>query len=184
MPLLKTMTALLFAASISAVSQATAYAAGDADTLVMETKGGRVTIELYPDVAPNHVERITSLANDGFYDGLTFHRVIEGFMAQTGDPQGTGMGGSSLPDLEAEFSDRTFERGTLGMARSSSPDSANSQFFIMFAPAPHLDGGYTVVGKVTDGMDKIDAIKRGSVSSNGTVDDPDTIVRMRTADKL
>ncbi len=180
MPLIKTLTALFFAVALSTA----AFAASEANTLVLETKDGPVTIELYPDVAPNHVERITSLANDGFYDGLKFHRVIEGFMAQTGDPQGTGMGGSDLPDLAAEFSDKSFERGTLGMARSSSPNSANSQFFIMFAPAPHLDGDYTIVGKVTDGMDKIDAVKRGSVASNGTVEDPDTIVRMRTADKL
>ncbi len=179
MPLLKTISALLLTAALTTG----AYAAGEESTLVMETKDGPVTIELYPDVAPNHVERLTTLANEGFYDGLTFHRVIEGFMAQTGDPQGTGMGGSSLPDLDAEFSDRSFERGTLGMARSSSPNSANSQFFIMFAPAPHLDGQYTVVGQVTDGMDKIDAVKRGSVASNGTVVDPDTIVRMRTADQ-
>lgn len=179
MPLIKTLTALFFVVALTGA----AHAASEANTLVLETKDGPVMIELYPDVAPKHVERLTSLSNDGFYDGLKFHRVIEGFMAQTGDPQGTGMGGSDLPDLDAEFSDKSFERGTLGMARSQSPNSANSQFFIMFAPAPHLDGQYTIVGKVTDGMDKIDAVKRGSVASNGTVDNPDTIVRMRTADQ-
>lgn len=173
------------ASAILALAFATAsHAASDADTLILETKTGAVTIELMPEAAPKHVERLKSLANDGFYDGLKFHRVIDGFMAQTGDPLGNGTGGSDLPDLKAEFSKVPFERGTLGMARSQNPNSANSQFFIMFAPAPHLNGQYTVFGKVTDGMEHVDSIKKGSRSQNGTVSDPDTIVKMRTADKL
>ncbi|HEY8290385.1 MAG TPA: peptidylprolyl isomerase, partial [Acetobacteraceae bacterium] len=117
------------------------------NTIYLDLKQGRVVIELLPDIAPNHVERIKTLARKGFYDGTPFHRVIEGFMAQGGDPTGTGTGGSDLPNLKAEFTNkRHFLRGTCGMARSSSPDSANSQFFIMFAPAPHLDGQYTIWG--------------------------------------
>ncbi|WP_306262929.1 peptidylprolyl isomerase [Pararhizobium sp. IMCC21322] len=160
------------------------HAANDADTLILETKTGQVKIELMPDAAPNHVERMKSLANSGFYDGLKFHRVIDGFMAQTGDPLGNGTGGSDLPDLKAEFSDVPFERGTLGMARSRSPNSANSQFFIMFDAATHLNGQYTVFGKVTEGMDHVDQIKKGSSSQNGSVSDPDTIIKMRTADQF
>ncbi|HEY8288247.1 MAG TPA: peptidylprolyl isomerase, partial [Acetobacteraceae bacterium] len=134
-----------------------------------------------PDIAPNHVERIKTLARKGFYDGTPFHRVIEGFMAQGGDPTGTGTGGSDLPNLKAEFTNkRHFLRGTCGMARSSSPDSANSQFFIMFAPAPHLDGQYTIWGQVVSGMEFVDQIKRGSGGS-GTVSDPDKIIHMRVA---
>ena len=174
----------LFAATTLAMCIAGAsYAADKANTLLLDTKSGQVKIELLPKVAPGHVKRITSLANKGFYDGLKFHRVIEGFMAQTGDPLGNGTGGSKEADLKAEFSDVSFERGTLGMARSQSPDSANSQFFIMFAPAPHLNGQYTVFGKVTDGMEFVDSIKKGSQALNGSVDNPDTIVKMRTADK-
>ncbi|MGJ8532460.1 MAG: peptidylprolyl isomerase [Alphaproteobacteria bacterium] len=160
------------------------HAASDADTLILETKTGQVKIELLPDAAPSHVERMKSLANSGFYDGLKFHRVIDGFMAQTGDPLGNGTGGSDLPDLKAEFSDVPFERGTLGMARSNSPNSANSQFFIMFDSASHLNGQYTVFGKVTEGMDHVDQIKKGSSSQNGSVSDPDTIIKMRTADQF
>ena len=148
------------------------------NTVFLDTKDGRVTIELQPEVAPKHAERIRTLAKQGFYDGVPFHRVIPGFMAQTGDPTGTGMGGSELPDLPAEFSDVPFERGTVGMARSSDPDSANSQFFIMFEPAPHLNGQYTVVGKVTEGMEFVDSIKKGSRGANGKVDNPDKIVKM------
>ncbi|MEL6751800.1 MAG: peptidylprolyl isomerase [Pseudomonadota bacterium] len=162
----------------------TASAAGKANMLIMDLKSGRVIIELTPELAPKHVARIRKLANDGFYDGLKFHRVIEGFMAQTGDPQGTGAGGSDLADLDAEFTGERFERGVLGMARTSDPNSANSQFFIMLAAAPHLNGQYTVFGRVTEGMDAVDAIKKGSRAANGAVDDPDRIVRMRTADKL
>ncbi len=174
---------LLTAAFVSLVLATAAHAADKANMLLLDIKGGQVTIELMPKVAPEHVKRISTLANDGFYDGLKFHRVIEGFMAQTGDPRGDGTGGSDKPDLKAEFSDVPFERGTLGMARSQNPDSGNSQFFIMFAPAPHLNNQYTVFGKVTEGMEHIDAIKRGSTAQNGTVQDPDTILKMRTADK-
>lgn len=155
------------------------------DTLVIEVEGstqGTIEIGLRPDIAPQHVARIEGLARSGAYDGVAFHRVIDGFMAQTGDVAfGTyeafgsgraGTGGSDLPDLPAEFSDVPFERGTVGMARSSDPDSANSQFFIMFAPAPHLDGQYTVVGEVVAGQDVVDGLARGE-GPNGGVAEPD-----------
>lgn len=173
----------LAAGLFSIVFTVAAYAAEPQHTLVVELKDGPVEIELYPDAAPNHVERITTLANEGFYDGLKFHRVIEGFMAQTGDPTGTGTSGSDKPDLKAEFNDKPFERGILGMARSQSPDSANSQFFIMFAPAPHLNGKYTAFGKVVSGMEAVDKIKRGG-DANGSVDSPDVMIKVRTKDKL
>lgn len=128
--------------------------------------GGRVTILLRPDKAPAHVERIKTLTRRGFYDGLLFHRVIEGFMAQTGDPKGTGEGGSDLPDLKAEFNDLMHVRGAVSMARAESPDSANSQFFIVFMPVLRLDGQYTVIGRVTDGMQYVDAIARGEPPAN------------------
>ena len=153
------------------------------DVLVMKVNDQTVRIELKPDLAPKHVERLKTLANQGFYDGLKFHRVIPGFMAQTGDPRGDGTGGSELPDLAAEFSDATFSRGVLGMARSADPNSANSQFFIMYDDAPHLNGQYTVVGEVTEGMEAIDGLKMGTIANNGTVEDPDTITSMRTADQ-
>ncbi|SFG18240.1 peptidylprolyl isomerase [Palleronia marisminoris] len=146
--------------------------------------GGTVHIDLYEDVAPQHVERITALAERGAYDGVVFHRVIDGFMAQTGDVQfgkaggdlsRAGTGGSDLPDLQAEFSDRSFGRGTVGMARSASPDSANSQFFINFAATPHLDGQYTIVGEVTEGMEIVDQIKRGAPGSGAVSDTPDVM---------
>tara|TARA_R110002096_G_scaffold122959_4_gene266204 strand:- start:1003 stop:1470 length:468 start_codon:yes stop_codon:yes gene_type:complete len=145
------------------------------DTLILELKTGNVTIEMRPDLAPNHCARIKELVESGFYDGLKFHRVIDGFMAQTGCPKGTGTGGSGQ-NLKAEFSDAPFERGTLGMARSQSPDSGDSQFFIMFARSPHLDGQYTIWGQVSDGMEHVDQIKKGSSASNGSVNDPDRIV--------
>jgi len=151
-------------------------------TLVMDLKTGPVKIELRPDLAPNHVARITELANSGFYDGIVFHRVIPGFMAQTGDPTGTGSGGSDKPDLKAEFSPERHVRGTCSMARSSSPNSANSQFFICFADAPWLDRQYTVWGKVIEGMEHIDAIKKGGEHNNGAISgEPDRIVKMRAA---
>ena len=151
------------------------------NTIYMDLKYGRVVIECFPDIAPLAVARIKTLSNDGFYDNTPFHRVIEGFMAQGGDPTGTGTGGSPLPNLPAEFTTKLhFLRGTCGMARSADPNSANSQFFIMFAPAPHLDGQYTIWGQVVQGMEFVDMIKRGSGSS-GTVTDPDRIVRMRVA---
>ena len=138
---------------------------------------GKVIIKLYPDVAPKHVAQITMLAKEGFYDGIIFHRVIEGFMAQTGDPTGTGTGGSDLPDIRAEFSDEPFVRGTLGMARSQHPDSANSQFFICFEEASFLNGQYTVFGKVVEGMEYIDKVMRGEPP-----DYPDKIVSMKLSD--
>ena len=152
---------------------------------------GTIVVDLFEDVAPGHVARITELAEAGEYDNVVFHRVIEGFMAQTGDVEFgdanadgfsmrmAGRGGSALPDLKAEFSDRSFDRGVLGMARSRSPDSANSQFFIMFAPAPHLNGQYTVVGQVTSGMEVVDAIKRGDGPNGAVVGEPDRMVSVR-----
>jgi peptidylprolyl isomerase len=145
--------------------------------LYLELKSGRVTIELRPDLAPNHVARIKELTQEGFYDGVVFHRVIPGFMAQTGDPTGTGAGGSKKPNLKAEFSRERHVRGTCAMARSNSPDSANSQFFICFDTSPWLDGKYTVWGRVTEGMEHIDAIKKGD-DSNGSVVNPDKVISM------
>jgi peptidylprolyl isomerase len=151
------------------------------NTIYLDLKSGRVVIQLLPDLAPKHVARIKELCRKGFYDNTPFHRVIDGFMAQGGDPTGTGSGGSDLPDLPAEFSNTArFLRGTVGMARTSDPNSANSQFFIMFAPAPSLDGQYTIWGRVVSGMQYVDAIKRGAPGS-GTVRDPDRIVHMRVA---
>jgi peptidylprolyl isomerase len=160
---------------------ASAQTADPENVLVMELEGGEVRISLRPDLAPKHVERLKTLTRQGFYDGVVFHRVIEGFMAQTGDPTGTGSGGSDLPDLPAEFTDAPFERGVLGMARTNDPNSANSQFFITYADASHLNGKYTVFGEVTEGMDVVDQIKKGPPSRNGIVTDPDRIIRMRVA---
>lgn len=148
--------------------------------LHLELKGGRVVIELRPDLAPNHVARLKDLVRQKFYDGLKFHRVIEGFMAQTGCPKGNGTGGSGAK-LKAEFSAEKHIRGTCSMARASNPDSADSQFFIVFEPASHLDGQYTVWGQVIEGMEHVDAIKKGSVLRNGNVDNPDTILSLRVA---
>jgi len=159
--------------------------------MILKLKDGDVVIELFPDVAPKHVERIKKLANDGLYDNVVFHRVIDGFMAQTGDVRfgnssnndfdlnKAGMGGSNLPDLPAEFNDLPHERGTVSMARSSDPNSANSQFFICFKPAPFLDRQYTVFGKVVEGMDYVDSIKRGD-GQNGAVSNPDKIVSFKS----
>lgn len=149
------------------------------NALRLELKDGPVIIELLPEVAPQHVQRIKTLTREGFYDGLKFHRVIEGFMAQTGDPTGTGSGGSQLPDLPAEFSAVPFEEGTLGMARTQDPNSANSQFFIVFERADWLDRQYSVFGRVVDGMEHVHAIKKGERARNGLVADPDTIVSMK-----
>lgn len=152
---------------------------------------GTIQIDLFEDVAPKHVEQITALAAEGAYDGVVFHRVIEGFMAQTGDVEfgkaggdmrRAGQGGSARPDLAAEFSDITYDRGVVGMARSQNPDSANSQFFIMFAPGPFLDGQYTVVGKVTEGMDVVDAIKRGDGPNGAVIGQPDTMSKVSVTD--
>ena len=149
------------------------------NTLYLDLKDGRVTIQLRPDLAPKHVTRIKQLVREKFYDGIVFHRVIGGFMAQTGDPTGTGRGGSGV-NIDAEFSDEPHVRGTLSMARTSDPNSADSQFFIVFARTRHLDGKYTVWGKVTDGMKHVGRIKRGEGQS-GQVTDPDKIVRMQVA---
>ncbi len=149
------------------------------NTLIMTLKDGPVVIKLLPDLAPQHVARVKQLAHEGFYDGTPFHRVIPGFMAQGGDPTGTGTGGSKLPDLPAEFTTKAhFLRGTVGAARTQNPNSANSQFYIMFAPAPHLDGQYTIWGQVVSGMEYVDKIKPGSGSS-GTVQNPDKIIKLR-----
>jgi peptidylprolyl isomerase len=169
-----------------------ALADSPAPNLVIEVAGqanGTIVIDMAADLAPKHVEQITALARQGAYDGVVFHRVIEGFMAQTGDVQfgkgadlsRAGMGGSDLPDIPAEFSNATFDRGVVGMARSQDPNSANSQFFIMFAPGPFLDGQYTVVGRVIEGMEVVDAIRRGE-GRNGEVTDPDRMVRVTVAE--
>ena len=150
------------------------------NVLVMELKDGIVKIEMLPDLAPQHVERIKTLTRQGFYDGIVFHRVMEGFMAQTGDPTGTGRGGSDLPDLPAEFSAEPFERGVIGMARTQDPNSANSQFFITFAPARFLDKQYTVWGRVIEGMEYVDQIKKAPRSDqSGMVRDPDKIISLK-----
>ena len=159
--------------------------------MILKLKDGDIKIELFEDVAPNHVKRIKQLAKDGKYDGVVFHRVIDGFMAQTGDVQfgnssndqfdlkRAGMGGSDLPDLKEEFSDLPHERGTLSMARSQDPNSANSQFFICFKEASFLDRQYTVFGKVIEGMDLVDKIKRGDQNNNGSVSNPDKIISLK-----
>ena len=160
--------------------------------MILKLKDGDVIIELFEDVAPKHVERIKKLANDGLYDKVVFHRVIDGFMAQTGDVKfgnssskdfdlrRAGTGGSDFPDLPAEFNDLPHEKGTLSMARSSDPNSANSQFFICFQAAPFLDRNYTVFGKVIEGMENVDKIKRGDSNNNGAVTDPDKIISFKS----
>ena len=181
-------------AAIAATMVAAAAGAEDGNILnieVADTLGvpkGTIQIELLPDIAPGHVARIKQLAGEGQYDGVVFHRVIEGFMAQTGDVkfgtiestqlQYVGMGGSSLPDLAAEFNETPFVQGTVGMARAQDPDSANSQFFIMFADAPFLDNNYTVFGQVISGQDVVDAIKKGDRQRNGSVIEPDYMSRV------
>ncbi|WP_349361360.1 peptidylprolyl isomerase [Stappia sp.] len=175
------MSRILAVVSAFVVALGLTVSAGASDldpenTLFLDLKDGRVVIRLRPDLAPNHVERIKTLTRQGFYDGIVFHRVIDGFMAQTGDPTGTGRGGSDLPDLGAEFSNAPFKRGTLGMARAQSPDSANSQFFIMFADGDWLNGQYTVFGEVVEGMEHVDAIKRGEPVQN-----PDKILKLQVA---
>ena len=181
-----------FALSQSATAQDATD--GPGPNLVIEVAGsttGTITIDMAADVAPNHVAQITALAREGAYDGVVFHRVIDGFMAQTGDVEfgrtggdiaQAGMGGSTKPDLAAEFSSLPFDRGVVGMARSMDPNSANSQFFIMFAPAPHLDGQYTVVGRVISGMDVVDAIKKGDEAQNGLVTEPDYMAKVTVAE--
>ncbi len=165
---------------------------GEENIMIIKLKDGDVKIKLFPDVAPNHVERIKKLANNGDYDNVVFHRVIDGFMAQTGDVKfgnssssdfdlnRAGMGGSNLPDLKQEFNNLPHDRGTLSMARSQDPNSANSQFFICFKAAPFLDRQYTVFGKVIDGMEFVDKIKRGDENKNGSVEDPDKIISFKS----
>ena len=155
-------------------------AADPENTIYLDVPKGRVVIELRPDLAPKTVARIKELTRKGFYDGIAFHRVIPGFMAQTGDPKGDGTGGSGQ-NLKAEFSQEHHVRGTVSMARAQSPDSADSQFFICFAPAPFLDGKYTIFGQVTSGMEFVDAIKKGDEANNGAVQNPDRIVKMQVA---
>ena len=174
-------------AAILSLASLEARAVEDGNTLIITLKTGDVKIELLPDVAPQHVERIKTLAGEGAYDGVAFHRVIEGFMAQTGDVEHgkgddmrrAGTGGSSYPDIPAEFSKLPFERGTVGMARAQNPNSANSQFFIMFEEGSFLNGQYTVFGRVVDGMAHVDNIKLGSRAANGAVEgDPDRMIKV------
>ena len=171
---------LLAAAFILPLAAETVSGADLENTLYLDLKDGRVVIQLRPDLAPKHVARIKELVRKGFYNGLVFHRVIDGFMAQTGDPQGNGTGGSGVK-LAAEFSKEPFEAGTVGMARSADPNSADSQFFICFGPAPFLNNKYTVFGRVVEGMEHVDHIKKGDAGANGVVTQPDKIMRMSVA---
>lgn len=183
MKLKRLFATLIATLGLSAASATAALAAPARDlenTLYLELKDGRVVIELRPDLAPEHVKRIKELTRLKFYDGIVFHRVIDGFMAQTGDPTGTGTGGSGK-NLKAEFSTAKHLRGTLSMARAQSPNSADSQFFICFKPASFLDGQYTIFGQVVEGMEFVDAIKKGDSNDNGSVVDPDKIVTLRVA---
>ncbi|WP_374446142.1 peptidylprolyl isomerase [Stella sp.] len=172
--------ALLAVVGCLLLLEAPVQAADLENTLYLDLKDGRVVIEMRPDLAPKHVARIKELTRKGFYDGVVFHRVIDGFMAQTGDPRGDGTGGSGQK-LDAEFSRERHVRGTTSMARAQNPNSADSQFFIMFAPSPHLDGQYTVWGKVTQGIEFVDKIKKGSSAQNGAVSNPDRIIKMQVA---
>jgi peptidylprolyl isomerase len=179
-------------ASLAAATGLPAQAQDPENTMIIELEGGEVVIALRPDLAPKHVEQIKTLVREGAYDNVAFHRVIPGFMAQTGDvqfgdmeegfdPALAGTGGSQLPDIPAEFSDVPFERGVVGMARAQDPNSANSQFFIMTDPAPSLNGQYTVVGAVESGMELIDQIKKGDPAQNGAVSEPDRMLDVRIA---
>ena len=171
-----------FVFATAAVAQNLPAGLDPQNTILLDTTYGRVVIKLRPDLAPKHAERIKTLAREKFYDNAPFHRVIGGFMAQTGDgSRGDGTGGSKYPNLPAEFSNVPFKRGIVGMARASSPNSANSQFFIMYADAPSLNGQYTVIGEVVSGMDAVDKIKKGPEANNGTVPSPDRIVHMQVA---
>ena len=179
---MKTIFAALALVLVTATAAPAQQPAADPqNTVYLDTKDGRITIRLRPDLAPKHVEQIKTLVKRGFYNGVAFHRVIEGFMAQTGDPTGTGTGKSDLPNLPAEFTPTPYRRGTIGMARSQSPDSANSQFFICYEGCGPLTGQYTVVGEVVAGMEVADRIKKGDRSANGMVQNPDRIVKMQLA---
>lgn len=173
--MIRTLTLILGSLFIMTAS-ANATELDPENTLYLDLKDGRVTIKVMPEIAPNHVARIKELTREGFYDGLKFHRVIDGFMAQTGDPTGTGTGDSDKPDLKAEFNDYNFGRGAVGMARSNDPNSANSQWFICFDDCSFLNGQYTVWGQVIDGMEHVDVITRGEPPAN-----PDKIVKMQVA---
>ncbi|BCG94839.1 peptidyl-prolyl cis-trans isomerase [Mesorhizobium sp. 131-2-1] len=192
MQLKKLATFLVVLAGLVTAS-ISAFAADPENTMIITLKDGDVTVALRPDLAPKHVAQIKKLVREGAYDNVAFHRVIDGFMAQTGDvkfgnmkkgfnPEAVGTGGSDLPDLPAEFSQAEhYKRGVVGMARSQDPNSANSQFFIMFAPASSLDGQYTIVGNVVSGMELVDNIKKGDEADNGTVTDPDRMIKVRIA---
>jgi len=191
----KKIGTVFFALLVAALVTFSSRAEDGAAYLVLELKDGEVAIALNRDGAPLHVAQIEKLVRDGAYDNVVFHRVIEGFMAQTGDvqygnaekeynPARVGMGGSSYGTIKAEFSHQPFERGTVGMARSQDPNSANSQFFICFKPAPSLNGQYTVIGQVVSGMDVVDAIKKGNPQANGQVNNPDRIIKARLATSL
>jgi cyclophilin family peptidyl-prolyl cis-trans isomerase len=178
---MKRLFLALALALVVAPAAAAQPASDPQNTVYLDTKDGRITIRLRPDLAPKHVEQIKALTKRGFYNGIVFHRVIPGFMAQTGDPTGTGTGGSDLPNLPAEFTKEPFKRGSVGMARSQSPNSANSQFFICYEGCGSLTGQYTLFGEVVSGMDVADKIKKGSSAENGKVASPDKIVKMQLA---
>lgn len=174
-------TLIASTAALAVGAPAFAQTTDPQNTLYMDLKQGRVVIEMFPSIAPKTVAQIKTLVRKGFYDGTPFHRVIDGFMAQGGDPTGTGTGGSDLPNLPLEASQRHFIRGVCGMARAQSPDSGNSQFFIMFAPNPGLDGQYTIWGRVVQGMQYVDMIKRGTGPNGQVVGQPDRIIHMQVA---
>jgi cyclophilin family peptidyl-prolyl cis-trans isomerase len=176
------MKRILLAASALVLSAGLAFSQGALDpqnTIYLDLKDGRVVIKLRPDLAPKHVEQVKTLTKRGFYNGIVFHRVIDGFMAQTGDPTGTGMGGSDLPNIPAEFTPERYKNGSVGMARSSSPNSANSQFYLCYDGCGSLTGQYTLWGEIVSGMEFVNRIKKGSSSDNGKVTNPDKIVRMQ-----
>jgi cyclophilin family peptidyl-prolyl cis-trans isomerase len=175
------LAALAFGLAAATTAIAQQPAADPQNTVYLDTKDGRITIRLRPDLAPKHVAQIKALTQRGFYNGVPFHRVIGGFMAQTGDPTGTGTGKSDLPNIPAEFTNTPYKRGSVGMARSQSPDSANSQFFICYEGCGPLTGQYTVFGEVVSGMDVVDKIKKGNSAANGMVQGPDKIVKMQLA---
>ncbi|HEY8565358.1 MAG TPA: peptidylprolyl isomerase [Beijerinckiaceae bacterium] len=177
----RSLAVLALSLGLSLPALAQSPAADPQNTVYLDTKDGRITIRLRPDLAPKHVEQIKALTRRGFYNGIVFHRVIPGFMAQTGDPTGTGTGKSDLPNLKAEFTPTPYKKGSVGMARSASPDSANSQFFICYEGCGSLTGQYTLFGEVVAGQDVADKIKKGDAATNGQVSNPDKIVRMQVA---
>jgi cyclophilin family peptidyl-prolyl cis-trans isomerase len=172
--------AMVVGATTLAPNSASAQAKLDPNnTIYLDLKDGRVVIKLRPDLAPKHVEQVKTLTKRGFYNGIVFHRVIDGFMAQTGDPTGTGMGGSDLPNIPAEFTREPYKRGSVGMARSQSPNSANSQFYLCFDGCGSLTGQYTLWGEIVSGMEFVDKVKKGAANDNGKVTNPDKIVKMQ-----